>query len=135
MVRAALVTLALVASCSGPSKPPPAPVDPTPGGPTWICYAVTEADGETGGACFETNADCDALRGDSLNISPNDEHGPCEPVDFAHCFTADILDEAGVLAVPASPYCFLDPTECEEYRQIALGDAQSANVSAACELR
>jgi len=133
MRRAPLVLL-VMAGCSGPSKPP-APVDPTPDGPTWICYSFTAADGDKGGSCFETTADCEVLREDSVKISPQDEHGPCEPVDAAHCFTADILDEAGVLAVPAHPYCFLDATECEEYRQIALADASSANVATACELR
>ena len=133
MTRAVLATLAL-AACSGTSKPP-APVDPTPGGPTWICYAATEKDGGKGGACFETTADCETLRADSIEITPDIEHSPCEPYDSAQCFTADILDEAGTLAVPQFPYCFLDTVECEEYRQIALADASSANVSAGCAVR
>jgi hypothetical protein len=133
-MRRSLALVALAAGCSGPSKPP-APVDPTPDGPTWICYAVTEADGGTGGSCFETNADCEALRADSLNISPSDEHGPCEPHDTAQCFTADILDDAGAVEVPQHSYCFVDAAECEEFRQIALADKNSAQVAAACALR
>lgn len=133
-MRRALLVLLVIVGCSGPAKPP-APVDPTPDGPTWICYSFTDKDGGKGGSCFETTADCEVLRADSAAISPEDEHGPCEPFDAAHCFTADILDEAGRLAVPAHPYCFLEPNECEEYRQIALADASSASVAAACELR